>query len=117
MNVITCAAPNLRQRPSNRYNSGDGDRQVLLKDSELQKIHEKRLRRILDVALMEGNDVVILGAFGCGAFSNSPRVVAQAARMVVEDYRHAFEMIEFAIYCPPKDDRNYKTFRSVLRGL
>ena len=48
VNVITCAAPNLRQHPSNAYNSGDGDSAVRISDKELLAIHEKRLRRILD---------------------------------------------------------------------
>lgn len=115
VDVITCAAPNLRDKPSNSYNSGDGDKQLRIRDSELSRIHEKRLRRILEVALSEGCDTIILGAFGCGAFMNSPEVVANASRLVIGDYLHAFRNIEFAVYCPPKDDRNYRTFARVLQ--
>ena len=43
-------APNLRGKPSNRMNSGDGDRAVAISEAELQSLHERRLRRILDVA-------------------------------------------------------------------
>ena len=114
VNVITCAAPNLREQPSNKYNSGDGNRAIQISDKELMKIHEKRLRRILDVSVMEENEVVILGAFGCGAFSNPPEVVAQAAKNVIEDYRHAFRTMEFAVYCSPRDQRNYKIFDRIL---
>ena len=28
VNMITCAAPNLREKPSNMMNSGDGDERV-----------------------------------------------------------------------------------------
>ncbi len=42
VNVITCAAPNLRERPSNSYNTGDGNTSVTISDSELQALHEKR---------------------------------------------------------------------------
>lgn len=115
VDVITCAAPNLRQVPSNSYNSGDGKKAVKIRDSELQKIHEKRLRRILDVALLEGADTVILGAFGCGAFRNSPSCVATAAAKVLPEYLRAFRNIEFAVYCRSDDDTNYRTFRSLLR--
>lgn len=115
VDVITCAAPNLRTQPSNRYNSGDGDKAVTMKDKELLALHEKRLRRILDVAVMEGVDTVILGAFGCGAFSNDPEVVASAAKNVIKDYRRAFKNIEFAVYCSPKDDRNYRIFERVIK--
>ena len=117
VDVITCAAPNLRETPSNRYNSGDGTRAVTLSDRELQVIHEKRLRRILDSAVMNHADTVILGAFGCGAFCNEPQVVATAAANVVRDYMYAFKNIEFAVYCRPSDDSNYRVFNSVLSSL
>ena len=76
VDVITCAAPNLRNQPSNRYNTGDGNKQVVMKDKDLFALHEKKLRRILEVVLSEGCDTVILGAFGCGAFQNNPEAVA-----------------------------------------
>ena len=114
VDVITCAAPNLRQKPSNTYNSGDGQKPVRISDRDLQALHEKRLRRILDVAVMEGVDCIILGAFGCGAFMNSPRCVATAAARVVPEYLFAFRNIEFAVYCRPDDDTNYRVFRSML---
>ena len=114
VNVITCAAPNLRAKPANAFNSGDGNKSVKVTDKELLAIHEKRLRRILDVAADEGNEIVILGAFGCGAFENKPSVVATAAKHVIEEYRHAFSGIEFAVYCRPGDDENYCTFERML---
>ena len=103
VDVITCAAPNLRERPSNRFNQGNGDRAVKVSDRELLEIHKKRLTRILDVAVLNGDEVVILGAFGCGAFQNKPEVVARAAKEAMADYLHAFKTIEFAVYCPPID--------------
>ena len=115
VDVITCAAPNLRNQPSNKNNTGDGNKQTVMKDKDLLALHEKRLRRILEVALSEGCDTIILGAFGCGAFQNNPEVVAQANRNVIKDYLHAFKNIEFAVYCSPRDDRNFKIFERVLK--
>lgn len=86
-------------------------------DDELLAIHEKRFTRILDIALTNNNDVVILGAFGCGAFENNPGVVAAAAKNVVEKYIHAFRVIEFAVYCPPRDSNNYDVFSSVFGNM
>lgn len=117
VNVLTCAAPNLRERPSNSMNSGDGDAAVHISRENLQALHEKRMRKVLEIAWRKGNEVVILGAFGCGAFRNPPAVVAQAMKTVVQEYRKSFEFIEFAIYCSPRDDANYRVFQSVLGGL
>lgn len=117
VDVITCAAPTLRENPSNKYNQGDGNKRVKLSDKELLQIHEKRLKRILDVAVSKGDEVIILGAFGCGAFMNKTEIVALAAKNVVKEYLKAFKVVEFAVYCSSKDDENYKTFDRVLSPL
>ena len=117
VDVITCAAPNLRENPGNKYNQGDGNKRVKLSDKELLQIHEKRLKRILDVAVSKGDEVIILGAFGCGAFMNKTEIVALAAKNVVKEYLKAFKVVEFAVYCSSKDDENYKTFDRVLSPL
>ena len=80
----------------------------------LRQLHEKRVRRILSIAAAEGNEVVILGAFGCGAFRNPPEIVAEAMKTAVQAYRPFFQAIEFAVYCPPRDDSNYRVFERVL---
>lgn len=116
VNVMTCAAPNLRERPSNEMNAGDGDTAVHISRENLQALHEKRMRRVLEIAWRKGNEVVILGAFGCGAFRNPPAVVAQAMKTVVQEYRKNFETIEFAVYCTTQYD-NYRVFQQVLGGM
>lgn len=117
VNVITCAAPNLRQMPSNKMNTCDGVKKVKMLDEDLQALHEKRLARLLDIALAEGNEVVVLGAFGCGAFENNPEVVALASKNVIEKYLHAFKVIEFAVYCSPKDETNFFVFSRTLGNI
>lgn len=114
VDVITCAAPNLREIPGNMYNCENGASVAGISNHDLQLIHEKRLRRILDSAVMNHADTVILGAFGCGAFRNDPHAVAEAAAYVLKDYIYAFENIEFAIYCRPGDDSNYSIFKSII---
>ena len=114
VDVITCAAPNLRERPSNRFNQNNGDHAVKVSDRELLEIHKKRQTRILDVAALNNAEVVILGAFGCGAFQNKPEVVARAAKEVITEYLHVFKTIEFAVYCSPRDDTNFRVFKRVL---
>lgn len=117
VNVLTCAAPNLRERPSNGMNAGDGDDAVHISREDLQALHEKRMRRVMEIAQARENEVVILGAFGCGAFRNPPTVVAQAMKTVVQEYRKNFETIEFAVYCSTQYDANYRIFQQTLGGL
>lgn len=114
VDVLTCAAPNLRVRPGNEMNPGEGDEQVIISNSELQKLQEKRIRRISDIAVENGAEVLILGAFGCGAFQNPPEIVAMAMRNVIEEYKYCFKVIEFAVYCSPRDDENYRVFSRII---
>ena len=113
VNVLTCAAPNLRAIPSNRMNPNAGER-VSVTTQELFEMHKKRGRRILNIAKENGNEVVILGAFGCGAFQNPPEIVAEAYRELIKEFEGAFETVEFAVYCSPKDLTNYEVFKKKL---
>ncbi|HCA53860.1 MAG TPA: TIGR02452 family protein [Ruminococcaceae bacterium] len=106
VDVITCAAPNL----NSRYEK------IFISDKVLKELHKKRAKRILDIAVSEGEDVIILGAFGCGAFRNPPDIVAQAYREVIDDYKYDFKTIEFAVYCPPQQgSSNYHAFQRAFR--
>lgn len=113
VDVITCAAPNLRPQPNNPMNPGR-DKPVRLTREQIRTLHLQRARKILLVAAIHGAEVLILGAFGCGAFCNPPEVVANAFREVLPEFAHAFQTVEFAVYCSPRDDFNYRTFQSVL---
>ena len=112
VNVITCAAPNLRETPANAYNHEIGEKPDIT-DDELLKLHEKRARAIFNAALENGNETIILGAFGCGAFRNNPEVVAQAYKNVLPEYVDYFKNIEFAVFCG-KDSVNYDVFKKIL---
>ena len=113
VDVITCAAPNLRQRPGNMYNL-DQSAPVVVSPEELLALHKSRARHILTVAASKGVDAIVLGAFGCGAFHNDPTVVAEAYKDVLEEMKGYFSLIEFAIYCRPRETANYDAFSRVL---
>ena len=113
VDVITCAAPNLREKPENSFNKDFGEA-IILSDEELYKVHYKRAIKIMEAATANDVEVLILGAFGCGAFRNSPAVVARAYKDAVGMFRHAFKEIEFAVYCPPKDPTNYNEFKKTF---
>lgn len=113
VDVISCAAPNLRNTPANLYNPENGQAVSIL-PADLQRLHEQRARAILAVAADNGVDILVLGAFGCGAFRNDPRVVAKAYANVLKDCRRYFDLIEFAIFCRDFETENYDAFAEVL---
>lgn len=116
VDVITCAAPNLREHTSNQYNPGDGP-SVKVSDEELRNIHYWRLAGILTAAINEGVENIILGAFGCGAFRNPPEVVAEAMKTAIQHYGGAFKNIVFAVYCGDPEKTNYKVFAETMKPL
>lgn len=113
VDVLTCAAPNLRENPRNQYNSDASEEKLTLTDEELYNIHVKRARNILNVAIKNEDDYLILGAFGCGAFRNNPEIVAKAYKDVLQDYMYCFKVIDFAII-DGKYSNNYEIFKRVL---
>ena len=115
VDVLSCAAPNLREQPSNLYNL-DNSESVNISDEELYKIHLRRAKHILYIAKYHHIDVLVLGAFGCGAFRNNPEVVAKAYKDVLKEYGKCFDAIEFAIYCSPYDMSNYEIFNNILNS-
>ena len=114
VDVITCAAPNLRERPSNRFNPNSGSSKPKISEKELKELHKIRLAKIMTVAAEHGADVLVLGAFGCGAFQNPPELVAEAEKKVIANYGKYFKVIEFAVFCPPHDKKNYEAFEKVF---
>ena len=113
VDVISCAAPNLRNTPANQYNPENGHAVNILPD-DLKRLHEQRARAILATAAAHKADILVLGAFGCGAFRNDPQVVAKAYANVLKDCRCYFDLVEFAIFCRDFETENYDVFRGEL---
>ena len=109
VDVISCAAPNLRHEPANYHNPETG-KPIKMDPEQLKEIHMKRARHIMHVAAANRVDILVLGAFGCGAFENDPWVVAEAYGREIGEYLNRFDIIEFAIYCRNNETENYKAF-------
>ena len=116
VDVISCAAPNLRQNPNNFFNP-EGGVAVNLSDEDLYALHLQRAKHIMHIAASQSVDTLILGAFGCGAFENNPLVVAQAYRAALPEYRAYFKRIEFAVYCRKYETGNFDVFNAVLSQM
>jgi uncharacterized protein (TIGR02452 family) len=111
LSVVSVAAdfkPTLVERPMPLM-TADSDPTFGVK-SELQLMPEfelrmrKRILHILGLCVAREHDAVVLSAFGCGAFRNPPRHVAQLFRSVIKEFGFQFQFryIMFAII----DDHN-----------
>ena len=112
LDVLTCAAPDLRDKANVYFGLSDGG--LSMTDEELYQCHSKRMKHILNVAASKGADTLVLGAFGCGAFKNDPNVVARAWKDALPRFTGVFRTVEFAIYCSPGHGENYRVFCDTL---
>ena len=112
VDVITVAAPDLRTQGNQHAQLvGSG---LSMNDAELFGYHVKRAMHILTCAAAKGAEVLVLGAFGCGAFRNNPEVVAKAYKTALSVFPKVFRKIVFAVYCPPGGSVNFTAFQHVF---
>ena len=105
VSVMTCAAPMLR------------DGMEGLTDQEYRDMVYGRITGMLKVAAYLGYEVLILGAFGCGAFSNDAHVVSDLFYKALKEFdydgmkaKDFFRRIDFAVLSRSADQYNYKEF-------
>lgn len=105
ISVITCAAP---------WNYGG----KTFTNDQIYNFHYSKAKRILDVAINDNVDIIILGAYGCGAFENDPKDVASAYKkiLVEEGYQKYFKKVVFAIPILNPTDKNYDVFFNVFNN-
>lgn len=98
VSVLTCAAPYL------------GGRKYTNKKA-LEELFVQRILNILEVAWENHIDILIFGAFGCGAFKNPPEIVASAFHKALECCGILdFKKIVFAIKPNNSNSSNYYAF-------
>lgn len=100
VSVITCAALNLNGRYALKL-TPDGHMPQRARD-----IMANKVRTIFRIALMQGHDSLVLGAFGCGAFRNPPAEVAAIFHSVLNEpeFKDKFRLVTFSII----EDHNSK---------
>lgn len=103
--VIVLPAPNLR-----REGMPVGVKSV----ARYGHILQKRIETVFKAAAYAKADSLILGAFGCGVFGNSPETVAETFKEVQKGHMRHFSTIEYAVYAKDEDDPNLRAFRTVL---
>lgn len=73
---------------------------------------KRRIEKILAVALAHHQEILVLGAFGCGVFRNSPDEVASIFHDVLGQppFKGAFQRVVFAVYDRSPNQANYRSF-------
>ena len=98
--IITTGAlnfnPNPKIAPSNNleYRSQDGGF-----TPEGEEVMSDKIRTIYRIALLNGHDSLVLGAFGCGTFKLKPELVSALFKKILEEkeFKGKFHTIVFAM--------------------
>lgn len=110
VNILTCAASKIREKNCDIIVFGDRNHPKKITLYEFEQLLTIRIRRIFEIAALNGNDVLVLGAFGCGAFKNPPKVVAKVFNAVMQDYICYFDEIDYAVFHTEKEINKYNAF-------
>jgi uncharacterized protein (TIGR02452 family) len=78
-------------------------------ESEYRENTKLKMRSMFRAAIHNGNDSLLLSAFGCGAFKNDPRVISQLYKEVLAEpeFQGQFKKVVFGII----NDRNGSNLR------
>ncbi|MCD8222157.1 MAG: TIGR02452 family protein [Clostridiales bacterium] len=106
ISVMSCAAPMIRL----------GLEGMSQQEYEVMLCH--RIQGMLLTAASQNYRHLILGAFGCGVFGNDAAVVSNLFYHAIQNLSfhgrrsdQLFDSIDFAVFCRPGKDYNYREFR------
>ena len=108
--VITAPAPNAGAIRRNQPEAVE----------QLPATFRRRWENILGVAQAQGHATVILGAWGCGAFRNDPKLVAKTAREALSLPRFAGSFARVIFPIPGFNEysrRNLEVFEAEFAGV
>lgn len=113
VNMIAVAGMN-----SPRLVIEDGEERIA---PELVEGVKNKIRTILRIARDRGQENLVLGAIGCGAFHNPPKHVAELFREILceHEFFGAFQKICFAVKTShtSKGNTNFSAFKEILDGF
>ena len=106
VDVLTCAAPYY-----------DPAKRKPVSMEKFEEVFRNRIRNILEVAAARDVDILVLGAFGCGAFNNPPDLVAGVFRDLLVDrgYGRFFKKTVFAIKKNNEKNTNLSAFQKAFQ--
>lgn len=93
-------------------NAGVVKRQEPERANEILDAMDLRMDKMLSLALHQGNEVLILGAWGCGVFKNDPNEIAGLFRKHLQGkYKNKFKRVVFAVLT--KKEEMLKPFEEI----
>jgi uncharacterized protein (TIGR02452 family) len=102
LSFITSPAPNAGAIAKNTPHLSKDVRQTL----------ETRSAKLLALALSLGYQRIILGAWGCGVFRNSPGQVAEVFKGLLEgQFKNQFTQVTFAVFDSSKEQATLNAFK------
>jgi len=107
VDFLTSPAPNRGAIAQNEPNSLD----------KIDTLFAERIEHILNLFLENGCDALVLGAWGCGVFRNSPEMVAKlfAEKLLANGkFLNVFKYIVFSIPENPKNNVNSLAFEKAF---
>jgi len=107
INLITASAPHIGFPDGNGFTINVGDRNHIKRLDSL-------LRGIINTSYVCKDNVLVLGAIGCGVFRNTPELVATAMKQILIDQGQAGLFNKVVIAIPYSNSKNYKAFRNIF---
>ena len=108
VSFITSAAPNAGAIQRNRP----------FESEQIPAVFRTRTAKLLALAVEQGCDALILGAWGCGAFRNNPAVVAAVFKELLSPgaaFHGRFKFVLFAVYDTSEERQIYAEFARQLQ--
>ena len=105
IDIISCAAHNQKA--------------YKVEYEKLKKINYNKIKAIIQCAVENNIDNLILGAFGCGVFANPSELVSKTFKKILidEEYYKYFENVHFAIFSKSNNDKNLNEFKNVFENF
>lgn len=79
---------------------------------------QRRIEKILSIAVLNSYDTIVLGAFGCGVFKNNPKDVAKWFKKAIEmnpKLKNQFKKIVFAVLDTTPGKQTYYSFLNTFK--
>jgi uncharacterized protein (TIGR02452 family) len=83
------------------------------KIAQLENVLRERASKFLGLALKNGCNIVVLGAWGCGVFRNDPKLVARIFHDLLgpgKPYWQRFHRVAFSVLDSSRNQETYKAF-------